>query len=448
MPQLGRWRLLLRAGVATLVLLVPTRPTPVFAHVQVVESFPPDACAPRALPRPAPDDPRCVGGVVLDQPPTRVSARFSEPVESVAGGLRVLAPSGHRVELGPTRLVGRELEVDIGADEVGTYLVTWRVIAQDTHPARGSFAFSVGHASSPPADTWPATADVGAVSPPGLLLQTVGRWLHFVGYALAFGVLAFRDVLLGPLSLAGDRATGRRLGRLISAGVLLLVLAEPVALLAQVGSLGSGPGDLLDPETVSGALESSFGRVLAERLAAAALLWVLLGAAGPGDRLVTSAALLVGLTLAFVDGQAAHATAVRPAWVGLTMNALHVAAMGTWAGGLLGLLAVWRLPSVAGYRGAIAVRVGRLAAMSLAVLAASGTAMAAQQLTGPSDLLATAYGRTLAAKLGLLTVVLLMALAAVRVAEARRERWWRWEAAALASVMALAGLLVSLPPRT
>ena len=47
----------------------------------------------------------------------------------------------------------------VDAAAPGTYVVRWRITADDTHPARGSFTFSVGHASAPPADT--ASDDAG-----------------------------------------------------------------------------------------------------------------------------------------------------------------------------------------------------------------------------------------------------------------------------------------------
>jgi putative copper export protein len=70
------------------------------------------------------------------------------------------------------------------------------------------------------------------------------------------------------------------------------------------------------------------------------------------------------------------------------------------------------------------------------VLAVSGAAMALAHLRGPGDLLGTAYGSVLAVK-----VLAVGAAATIAGLGARRL-----EAAALAGVLALAGLLVSLPP--
>lgn len=379
---------------------------------------------------------------MLTSPPATVRLFFNEPVAPIGRGLRVIGPDGRRVDQGPARAEGPQLMVRVVGTEAGTYLVTWRVISADTHPARGSFAFSVGHVSPPPAGA-PGTGGGGLRSAIDLSLQALARFLHFAGYALGFGALTFHAMVLRPLHL--DRSdAGRRVWRVIGTGVALLLIAEPIALLAQTTSLD--PSGALDPETVSGALESSFGRVLAQRLGAALLLWVLLGASHDGSIRATQAIGILGLAVAFVDGEAAHAAGGRPAWLGLGVNTLHITAMGAWVGGIVALLSVWRLPALAHRHPEIAARTGRVSATALAVLAATGTVMAIQHLAGPGDMFASAYGRTLGVKVGLLCIALGFAAAAARALPAQRARWWGRETTALAGVLALAGFLVSLPP--
>ena len=80
------------------------------------------------------------------------------------------------------------------------------------------------------------------------------------------------------------------------------------------------------------------------------------------------------------------------------------------------------------------------------VLAATGAGMALQHLRGPADLVATAYGETLAVKLILFLAALWLAWSAAQAAIDRRPRAWIREAAVLLTVLVLAGLLASLPP--
>jgi copper transport protein len=376
------------AAAAALALL----PAQAFAHALLLSS------------NPAPDR-------VLAVAPRAITLRFSEDVSAAGPGITVLAPSGRPAAGGEVAVSGRTMSAPFRTEGDGTYLVRWQVIAADTHPSRGAFTFSVGRASPPPSDQ-DLGADVGAVSPAGLVLQVLGRFLHLAGMALAFGTIAFRAFVL---PVAGPRAA-RRLDLLTGAGVGLLVVAEPVALAGQAVSLGVVAGDLV---------VSSFGRVLGLRLGGALLLWAALDAVRQAGRGRT-ALLALGVALALVDGLAGHRIAGWPDAATFALGAVHEGAMVVWAGGLAAVLV-----ARAGAR-----RFGRLALGSFGVLVLSGGMLALVHLTGPGDLLSSTYGSVLALKVAAVAATALIAGLGAR----------RVEAAALAGVVALAGLLVSLPP--
>jgi len=382
-----------RVGLAVAVALaVALTPVTVLAHASLVAADP-------------------TPGAVLATPPATIALRFSEAVTAAGPGISVIAPSGRPVGTGPVRVSGATMSAAFHAAGEGTYLVSWQVISVDTHPSRGQLTFSVGHASAVPAGD-NLSSDVGDVSPAGLLLQALGRWLHLIGMAFAFGVIAFRAAVLP------DSGTGpeRRLDRLVTAGVALLIIAEPVALAGQAVSLGVVAGDLV---------VSSFGRVLGLRLGGAMLLWAALSAVREAGR-GRSALLALGAGLALVDALAGHRIAGWPDVAAFLVSATHEGAMAVWAGGLAAVL-VARTG---------AARFGRLALGSFGVLVASGALLAVVHLRGPGDLVTTTYGSVLAVKL-----VAVGAAAAIAGLGARRL-----EAAAVAGVVALAGLLVSLPP--
>jgi copper transport protein len=369
-------------------------------------------------------------GAVLTAAPAAITLRFSEAVTAAGPGISVIAPSGQPVGGGTVRVAGTAMTAPFRFAGEGTYLVRWQVIAADTHPSRGQLTFSVGHASPAPAGE-DLSADVGAVSPAGLLLQALGRWLHLLGMALAFGVVAYRAVVLPdppheirtpPPRFRGDpgeakAGPARRLDRLLGAGVALLIAAEPVALAGQAVSLGVVAGDLV---------VSSFGRVLGLRLGGALLLWAALGAVREAAGRGRAAVLALGAGLALVDALAGHRIAGWPDAAALVLSATHEGAMAVWAGGLAAVVVA----------GVGAARFGRLALGSFGVLVASGAVLALAHLRGPADLVATTYGAVLAVK-----VAAVAGAAAIAGLGARRV-----EAAALAGVAALAGLLVSLPP--
>jgi len=382
------------------------------------------------------------GGSTLSRPPALVRLVFSEAVQGSEPALVVYGPSGRRVERGPPRAQGSEAIVAMRADGQGTYLVRWSVVAADTHPTGGSFTFTVGRAGGPFSN---APGSAGGLTL-GDLAGIAARWLHLAGYALAFGPVAFEMVALRPRALLADGPIGRRLWRLVTAGLIALLLAEPLTLLAQALSLSATAP--LDASLLGSILASGAGRALGQRLGAALGLWALIGLARAGATQAPAAilALGLGLGLAVISGQTSHAldvTAVAPA-LSLGVNALHVAAMGLWLGGLIALLAVWPLtppPS----RAALTARFGRLAALALGALGCSGVALAVLHVGGVAGLVGSAYGRVLLAKTALACAGVALALLGAR-AGGGGPTWWRREVAALAGVLALAALMIALPP--
>jgi putative copper export protein len=275
--------------------------------------------------------------------------------------------------------------------------------------------------------------DLGASTPSGLVLQTLARWLHLIGYGLGFGVLFFGLVVL--------REPGNtRLHRVATAGVVLLLVAEPIALAGQAAGLGSFP--FFDEQSLTDLLGSSFGLLLALRAGAALALWSLIGAQRQsGGWIPAYLALGLGAALAAVDSASVHALrGPLPDWLSVPASALHEIAMAVWVGGLAGLVATWQGDGGSRRAGAF----GRVAAIGILLLALSGAGLAAGHLRGPGDLLGTAYGRSLALKSLAFAAALGLAYGARRAGGL--PRLWRAELALSAVILGLAGLLVTLPP--
>ncbi len=420
-------------------------PLPVSAHAVLLRTDPPDVCGALQTRQYSERDPRCGAGAILPSAPTVVRLRFStaaQPV-GVGGGLRVTAPSGQSVTTGLVQIAGAELSVPIASDETGTYTVYWEVISDDTHPERGQFAFSVGQPSDNVAIP---TSTASGIPPLGLTMQVIGRWLHFVGYALGFGPLAFGIFVVPAEVFTSQNAAARRVRTLVQISIVLLLLAEPLALAGQVISLGAG--GTVDVRLVGDVLASNFGRVLAQRLGAAALLWTLLGVLGETARrgTVTRVALALGVALAVADGEASHAGSGGARWLGYVANAVHIGAMGLWLGGLITLVVLWRALGTMNAREAAVRRFGRLATVALALLVVSGTVLAARNLPQPAALFTSTYGRALIAKLMVLLDVLFLAVAGTRLGGRNSHRWWMLEGAAMGGVLLFAAVLVSIPP--
>jgi copper transport protein len=339
---------------------------------------------------------------VLTAPPASVSLTFSEEVTPAGKGINVYSPSGHQVA-GTVRVVGHGLTAPINSIEIGTYVVTWQALASDTHPSRGAFSFVVGQPSANPYLPALSGGEIGTATPLGFALQALARWIHFLGVALAFGTIAYQVV------------TRRepRLRRLVVAGVVLLIAAEPVALIAQLASLS------FDGDTAIAVLASGFGRLLALRLAIALSAWALLALESPWP------ILALGAGMALVDGASAHAIVGLPG-AGLVLDAIHVAAMGIWVGGLAAFLF------------APDRRFGRYAIGGLAIAIGSGLLLALAHLGSPSALVTTPYGWVLGAK-GALVAAALLAFALPRLRG-------RVGVGVNALILVMAAVLISFPP--
>jgi len=325
-------------------------------------------------------------------------------VTPAGAGIKVFSPSGHQVA-GPAVSKGSVLTAPISSTETGTFVVSWQVFAADTHPSRGAFRFVVDHPSANPYSSLLAGGEIGTATPLGLALQALARWVHFAGFALAFGVVGYFALT------RSDQREHLLIRRLVGAGIALLIAAEPLAFLGQLVSLS------FDGDTAVAVLASGFGRLLALRVGGALLVWALWAIKSPWP------ILGVGLGVALVDGAGAHAIQGLPG-AGQVLVAIHVGAMGLWVGGLAAFLS------------APDRRFGRIAAASLTVAIVSGLLLALTHIGLLSALLTTGYGRVLVIKVLVVGVALSLPL--------RRRR--PLEFGVVLAILAAAALLGALPP--
>jgi copper transport protein len=357
---------------------------------------------------------------VLAAPPASISLTFSETVIPAGKAIQVFSPAGHQVA-GAAHVVGHVLTAPISSAESGTYVVIWQALAADTHPSRGAFRFVVGQPSANPYLAALSGGEIGTATTVGFVLQALARWTHFLGVALAFGTITYQV------------ATRRdpRLRRLVVAGLVFLIAAEPVALIAQLASLS------FDGDTAITVLASPVGRLLGLRLGIVLLAWALLALESPWP------VLGLGAVMALVDGASAHAIQGLPG-AGLLLDAIHVAAMGIWVGGLVAFLF------------APDRRFGPYGIGGLAVAIGSGLVLALAHLGSPAALMTTPYGWVLVVKAAVVAIALVIAWLLRRSASppplvhvpspARGGGHGGGRVGAAVLILALAAVLVSLPP--
>ncbi|WP_250001551.1 copper resistance CopC/CopD family protein [Actinoplanes sp. M2I2] len=391
-------------------------------------------------------------GTIVPDAPNKITLNFSESVQLLSGKIQVLAPDGSRADQGEPTVDGGAVTIPLrSGGGRGTYLVSFRVISADSHPVGGSLTYSVGAASATPA----ATIDDESVDPVVRVLIPVGKYLGYAGLVLLVGpvlVLA----LLWP-----HRLSRRGPGRLVWTGIGLVAGSTLLALWLQAPySTGSSlfdvrVGDLRD------VLGSTFGAIMLVRLgvicAAALLLRPLLRGTGSDSK--TDLALLgvLGVAALATWPLTGHPTASPVAGVSVVVDAIHLAAMAVWLGGLVMLVAFLLRKADERELGAILPIWSRWAATAVAALIVAGVVQALIEVSSLDGLFFTTYGRLILVKVGLVAIVLGAAwysrrLVRSKVAEGKpsglRRVVWA-ELAVTAVVLGVTSALVQIaPPRS
>ena len=398
-------------GLVVGAVLVVLSGGPASAHTELVSTSPP-------------------AGSVLAHPPDELRLRFSEPVTTPARAVRVVGPSGSPVSLGPVRSSGSLVTVDLPAGLAGgSYRVVWRVVAEDSHPVSGTFSFAVGERSAVPAGR--------AATAPRSVALTLGalRWLGFLGAALLVGGLTFAMWCRPPPSA--------RLVRQQVAGSVLVAVGALASLLvkgpydAALGWRALGRLDLLED-----VLATTYGRATLTRALLAALLGAVVLA---GQRLSRGdLALVGGILVAWLAASfalAGHAVTGPVRVMAVVSESAHVLAMSSWLGGLVALAGTAGAAPPAEARPLLA-RFSRLALAYVVALVATGLFQSWRQLGSVSALATTSYGRLLAAKVGV--VLLLLAVAASTRALVRRRGAIASIRQSLALEVVLGGLVLAV----
>lgn len=387
-------------------------------------------------------------GAVLAAAPAEVRLRFTEAVSPVAAQTAVLTPTGGRADVAPPVSAGQSvvLRLDTGLTD-GTYRVTYRVVSDDGHPVAGGFSFSVGAPSAVGGGY--STPGRQAVDPAVAVALPVVRYLGLVGLVLLAGPAVFLAALW-PRRLS-SRAPVRL--ALVGAGVLAVDTLVELYLQAPYRTGGSAfsasAGELA--EVLSGRV----GLALAARvcLVLVAVLVALpalnrLGRpdAGPGPR--WALAVLGGLAV-LTWPLSGHAGSSRVPQLTVLTDAVHVAAMATWLGGLVVLVALVLRRADHDELTSLLPLWSRWATGAVVALGVAGLTQAVVLVGSWNALLHTRYGALLLAKAALFGVILLAAAGARRAARgpdpgAVRTRLRRVVGVELAGAAVVLGLTAAL----
>jgi copper transport protein len=352
-------------------------------------------------------------GAVVATAPKEVTLTFSEEIAMGDDSIRVLEPSGKRVDTAEVRDLGAGGAVTYGVAlhpglPDGTYTVAWQAVSADSHPVSGAFTFAIGAPSQTTVALPDGEAGGGLVG----FLYDVGRYVSYGGFILLVGGAAF-------VLLCWQRgAAVRPVQRLVVQGWAAMTAATLALLLLRGPYTGSGDlADVLDLGALAPVLETKTGAALVSRLlllgAAALFVAVLFGTYARREDADEKKDLTFGLAVggtvvaAGIAGTWAlseHAsTGVQPA-VAMPVDVLHLLAVAVWLGGLATLLtALYRSPAIE--RRAVR-RFSTAAFTSVVVLAATGIYQSWRQVGSWSALTGTWFGQLLLIKVGLVGVML------------------------------------------
>lgn len=387
-----RWLFGLTAAVVVLTLASGVQQS--FAHPVYVDSTPGAFQSVSAAPR-------------------EVSVSFSEPIELSYSSIRVLDPSGNRVDRndphnveGDTASIAATLQP--GLPE-GEYTVTTKVLsAVDGHVVEETFLFGVG--TGPIGPDPDRQRDI--LSPE----ESASRFPGMVGQVMVVGAAFATLWLWKPLAkvpwLSGAigqtrAAIDRNMMRLIIIGTGIVLASGMAMIVVQAISIEAG---------IPEAIATKFGNVWVTRMLQSSILMGIAVAVyrkvaktktSPG-RAEMYAILILGLAVLVTSSLIAHAAATSQIFP-VALDFFHNAAASVWIGGLilLGFVAVPKILAIGDERirsAALAVLIPRFSTVVVTLLGIS-------VITGPvllfsleSDLsltIASVYGQILAIKLAL-----------------------------------------------
>jgi copper transport protein len=417
-------RVTLLATLAVLLSLLFA--TPAAAHAELLSTTP-------------------ANGDQLTRPPSEIQMTFSESVNLVDDGIRLVGHVGATVPTPEPTVDAQTVTWPMPADlPEGPYIVTWRVVSSDGHPISGAFSFGIGTAAAavPGSSTGADTPDTGggaaATTPTAPWPVVAIRMAGYVAFALFAGAAAF--VLL----CAPDTGKDRRL-QLLARGGLVGGAASAVAAILVQGPYIAGVSltRVFDTRLLEETLTTPFGSATTWRLVLYAVLGVLVWrlpriVTGLASWLVPAGVAAIAVTIAAAGHGAASGL------IGLGVDALHALTAGLWVGGLIALAALGRSVEPRALQ-----QFSTLALASVLILVGTGTLNSLRHLTAVAELWQTRYGLTLVIKLTLVAATL--AAAAVSRLRLRQHRVplrsIRIEAALTVAILVVTALLsMTAPP--
>lgn len=338
---------------------------------------------------------------VLAEGPSEIFLDFSEPVTTSSDSIELFDQDGASVDIDAAEVAASDATVVVAGGlpdlDDGLYVVAWRVVSADGHVAEGAYTFEVG-------------AGGAAIDAGGLVSSVLSQREAQSGLGLGIAIsrflvyLALALVAGGLTLMAAERKVAPRIWSVTvwSLGILTVATLGHFVLQGPY-SHGGGWADAFDSALWSSVLDTRLGVALIVRFALVAGLAIMLMGVVPtvdrAERLAStwwrSLTALLGVAAVITFSAAGHPSASHLAGVSVGVDAVHLAAVSLWIGGLLVAL----LGGIA-EPGRLA-RFSRIATWSAPIALATGVWQVHHLAGGLATLGESAWGRPILVKVAL-----------------------------------------------
>ncbi|WP_248930159.1 copper resistance CopC/CopD family protein [Paenibacillus hamazuiensis] len=403
------------------VLLALAMPVKVFAHATLIQTEP-------------------GMNAQVASSPAQVTLTFNERLEEGSYYIKVYDSGKKQVTAAKAAMNAEHtgLALDLPKLPDGDYIVTYHVISADGHPVEGTYMFTVGQGG--PKTALPADAMQGMHQHNGLaysfgwqeLLQFIARILYYASLLGATGWVIWRRMLkpLHPETESRLNGVGTWLQRALLLAVILMMYTHLQDMVS-----GGGAEALIELFTRTGTGYawlavlglSLLGFVLLHRNAVLDMLW----AAG----------------LFAAEAYNGHAAAFGPLRETLLLDGIHLASAAVWMGGLILLLALYRINREEAL--IFLPRFSKAALYSVFILIVSGVLTTLLFLPNVRYVIYTKWGWLLLAKTALVFFVVVTAgwvRRAYRLRKPSLPGWLVLDAIWMVLIVGIVGVFTYLSP--
>lgn len=383
---------------------------------------------------------------VLSESPKEIRLDFNEKVEATLGEIRLFNSQQKEVKIGSLARSSSDATVvtaSLPTLDNGVYVVVWRVVSADGHPATGAFPFEIGESTSGTADVLLSKVLAGIDSSSSL--NKPMAFVRLLGFLAVIVLIGFMSLTWGSGLL--DLPSASRIMKTATIGLAgssigILLLQGPVL-------EGSSWGSIFDMSLIADVVQQRLGIALLIRLVCvvawglAIILLPLRSRAWWQNMVVITSLVTVG-----TFSSSGHASAASLPLLFIAIDVVHLTAISMWVGALVCMALLAKKNDVS----VLAVRFSRMATWTMPITVVTGVVQGVHLLGGISGITDSSYGKYLIAKTALVVLIVTFGAAGRRrLSQGSASSIGgliKWESALVVLVLAVTSFLVASSPNT